>query len=211
MALWKTPSVAFVWHCHNRNATASSSPLCLQTLYLCKKKIGATFRYLCLTSKKIQVQASTQAKIEENLFIMEGLSLQCCPKTKNIVLPVMPSAWRDGGTLTMPLFLQKHLVHLWWFYFSLFLASSPFFLQIMMGNAFSVSTVFPKMALEFQHMHFVPAGWSDTCGLKIKKLCVNLEFKCNFVSSWFGTKMQNFKSLLKKWMFCKYLPLKAST
>lgn len=71
-------------------------------------------------------------------------------------------------------------------------------LQIMLGNAFSASIVFPKMALEFWDTHFVPAGWSDTCGLKITKLCVNLEFKCYFVSSWFGTRMQNFKSLKKK-------------
>lgn len=199
MALWKTLSMAFVWRCHNREATASTSPLCPQTLYLCKEKIGAMFRYLCLTSKKIQVQASKQEKIAENLFVMERLSLQCCPKQENIVLPVMwlPSEWGDGGTLAMLLFLQKHLVHWRWFGFPLFLASSLFSLADQAGKCLQCIHSLPKNGTEFQYMRFVPAGWSHTCGLQIEKLCLNQEFKCHFFSSWLGTKMQNFKALKK--------------
>lgn len=68
------------------------------------------------------------------------------PKQENIVVPVMWLNRSEGMEVPRPChyFCKKPLVHLWWFRFSLFLASSPFFLADHAGKCLRCIHSLPK-------------------------------------------------------------------
>lgn len=178
--------------------------------------------YLCLTWKKSLVQASAQEKLLKICSSWSGYLCNAAKSSKTTCYLWSDCHLSEGMDLpcSCQYFCKNSLCICGGFAFSLFLASSPFSLaDQILGNAISVPMVFQKMhwssstcILFLQDVQ----SWkiTHTCGLKIKELCVNLEFEFHSVFDILFLPALGWKcrisNILKKQMPWKYLPLKAT-